>query len=348
MRKTTIGKLLSIGLAIAMLSGCGGGSAPASSAAATTAAATTAAATTAAASSEVDVSKITLKDIADANTYDSLLAKHKNWHIKCNLSQDNDQIAIKHYGVRYFNVYSEKDMAYMDVDYYEDGNEEHAIEHALYSDKGDYYINDLLQEGKKLGVIYYLMNDEDKKEIRIKSRKAPESRALFTYNEEEILDSIKDNGDGTLTVLTHAAMKEAYDPATLPDEWKEGRKEFAYKISKADLGLISLDNKIVTDNKTYDYMTEAVTYDTDRPEDLSKMLTLVDEFKNTKPDEPVYAKIVYDAGTDKEETFEYPEYRAFAITPWLRKGYKAYKDPEGTQPATDLIKPGTTLYAVKK
>ena len=335
MKKDTIVKLLSIGLAVVMLGGCGnaGTSAPASS--------SSAAETSS--SAAFDISKITIDDVVKANSYETLLSRHKNWSMVTNIKSDDSLNGVKLSGKYGESFYVEKDCLYYDVDAYKNDGDHHLKQYVLSNNLNSYYFSGDL----KMGIYFFAMPDGEKKEKRNKLNICPESAGLFVYNENEVYGSIKDNGDGTLTLSTHANLIDTYNPKMIPEEWKDAKKELTYILNKDNLEVQKTTTVIVSGEKTYDFESIEYSFDTDKPEPASKLLDMTKEYESGTPKDPMSVKIVYNSGTDKEETFSTTFDKAVSIRFITRDGYSLFADPAGKQ-ALSRLDNGMTIYAVKK
>ncbi len=129
----------------------------------------------------------------------------------------------------------------------------------------------------------------------------------------------------------------------------EGRKKvITYILEKDSLEIKKLTITIATNSKTYDLETEEIAYDADRPEMMTKLIDLSKEYKDAKPIEGKTIKVIYNAGTDKEEVYNIEKREAFSTLIMLREGYAPYKGPNGKEPLTTAPEPGMTMYAFKK
>lgn len=298
-----------------------------------------------------DIPDIKLEDIIEANSRDKIFSNHSNWLSEVKISEDDSGKAVKAYELFGFKCYHEKGISYFETDYLDDDMESHSYETSLFNGETDYYRNADLKNDQKLFVGWYAMSD-DEKEDALKSKFGhPDCFTPFTYSEDthETIDSVQDDNSGTLTVITYIPTELCPEIKNLPEEWEGGKVRYTYTLDKETLEMSEVVSEIVVDGKTYEFMTQKVTYDVDTPEGYNKMCDLVYAYKNDEIKEPRTLTVIYDPDTDDEESFRMTVDYAYRIFPNIRKGYSLYKDPKGKIPFTgsSTENADVTMFAIK-
>lgn len=295
-----------------------------------------------------EISKLTLEDLKEANSSEKIYSNHRNWLSENTVSEDNSGIAVKAYGVFDFKSYHEDGVAYFESDFLDEDGVSHKKEHSLFNGETDYYINVDPSDEKKMGIGWYCMSEDEKNEILMNKYAHPDSFIPFNYPEEEKLDSIKDNNDGTLTVITYIPTESCPEVINLPEEWKGGKVKYTYTFDKDTLEKKEIVTEIIADGKTYEFLTEKVFYDVDTPEGFDEISELVYSFKNDDPKNPKTLTVIYDPDTDDEETYRITVDKDFGIYTNIREGYSLYKDPKGNVPFTGSDRNSDiTMFAIK-
>lgn len=182
---------------------------------------------------------------------------------------------------------------------------------------------------------WYAMADGEREEMIWK----PEY--LFPYYNEEVMlkEEITDvavNEDGSLTVTLllgaedFAAFQEAYGNP-LPEEYAGMESLFVATVDAGTLEALVTEEYTVLGEEQEMLCRTELTYDAEIPEECAEMLSLAEEFRTAEPENPRTVTMIYDAGTEKEESFSVVTDRKFRVVPILREGYELYSDPEGTE-----------------
>ncbi|MCR5137140.1 MAG: hypothetical protein K6C12_08575 [Oscillospiraceae bacterium] len=181
---------------------------------------------------------------------------------------------------------------------------------------------------------WYVMSDMERENLIWK----PED--LFPVMYEEMvrkteLTDVTENEDGTLTLtcILHAddfaAAQEAYGNA-LPEEYAGMEDLLIYTVNAETLEILRQEEYTVLGEETSLISRVAFEYDAEQPEEAGEMLALAVEFRTSGVENSRTVTVIYDVGTDREESFSVVTDRRFRVVPILREGYQLFSDPEGT------------------
>jgi glutaredoxin len=248
-------------------------------------------------------------------------------------------------------MYQTPDVFYSDQVFYNEDIPDHRYREEGLRDKTEEYYLSTGDDGEKvLGKAWYVMSDEEKAERRLENYGSPESFNIISIDKDgnEKVVSTEDNGDGTLTVTTNMPADVCGDCVEVPEEWKDATVEYQYRVNKDNLELYELDAYILSGSERIDFLNEKVTYDVDEPEGYKAFRDYLDQYEKDKSPETRSIKVIYDPGTDMEETYEMTESLSCSIYPRYREGYSRYSDPEGKTPfQTSDGKRDVTVYCIK-
>ena len=280
---------------------------------------------------DTEASEVTFKDIVEANSADAAFSRHKNYFSETFIAQDGLDQNIKAYGMYGFTCYAEPGLKFYDRDYYDETtSDNHFRDNALLEETGSFYSWD--ENGKKIySKAWYAMSDEERAEKIIVLGNNPD-RDIIENDEEcgEHTVSSKDNGDGTLTVMTNAPIdRNGVDFSEVPDEWRGKDAEYHYIVDRNTLEIKEIDVYILTDDGPADYLTQIVTYDVEKPKGIAEMQEHADYMDSGNYENPRKITVIYDPGSEKEEIFETTADKSFKVTVWVRDGYGKYGDSEG-------------------
>lgn len=294
---------------------------------------------------------VTCEELGEANSYKSTFSRHKNCISEKAVAEDESDTAARAHGLFSTKMYHSPDVFYSDqVFYYEDIPDHRYREEGLRDKTEEYYLSTGDDGEEVLGKAWYVMSDEEKAERRLENYGSPESFNIISIDKDgnEKVVSTEDNGDGTLTVTTNMPADVCGDCVEVPEEWKDATVEYQYRVNKDNLELYELDAYILSGSERIDFLNEKVTYDVDEPEGYKAFRDYLDQYEKDKSPETRSLKVIYDPGTDKEETFETTESLSCLIYPRFREGYSRYGDPEGKTPFQSSDgKSDVTIYCIK-
>ncbi|SFG70310.1 hypothetical protein [Oribacterium sp. WCC10] len=155
-------------------------------------------------------SKLTLEKLSEANSLDKIFSNHKNWASEVKVSEDNSNMAVKAYGLYGFKVYSENGVTCFESDFLDEDGVSHNLQSSIFNGETDYYLDH--EDDKLMTVGWYVMSDDEKKDVLISKYAHPDCFVPFVYIEEagETIDSIQDNDDGTLTLITLSPVEKSF------------------------------------------------------------------------------------------------------------------------------------------
>ena len=262
--------------------------------------------------------KITMEAIIQANSSDILLSRYSS--LLNHMESDYPGL---------IDLYVASDFCY-----------EKNSEYLQLADTEDYW-NYMDVDGEMVLVYdWFAMSDEEKSEYRITTASYKEPVVNGSSSLKETIESIVDNGDGTLTVAT---ILKAEDSAELfredgneyPEAFYTSDQRLIYILDQETLEIHSCEQMVLAPDGDIPYVSYTITYNADQPEEMKTMIALVDEFKNGEKTSPRTITVVYDVGTEQEQTYSMTVDSKFKIIPYSRDGYDyAYTDPEKKEPYT--------------
>ena len=296
-----------------------------------------------------DLDSITLNDISIANAQEELFKRHDSISVQAMVVPDstyNFQAELYTFNSVYH--YITKDYVYSNLDYeglYDD--DDSISQDSIIAGHTGIFKKNLSNGGSEYAYSWYAMNDDD---TPLPAYNAVTfSTVQFNESYNETLTGIDDNGDGTITVHTTVSLNETPEVQSVPDNFENAIMNYAYVLDYETLELLSLKCYINNNNEEISFLEETVEYDVAPPEVCEE---LVEKLKTTdiigKDDNNSRTiTVIYDPGTDQEETFQIKvdnNYRVYTIP---KDGYEFYKDPEGKElPTAGDGKSDSTLYAL--
>ena len=249
--------------------------------------------------------KITTADLISANASDKLLESHEAVRMICN---DYDWSS---------DTYYTRDLCYIGYD------------DTAYIIDGD----DNWQYDKESGIfayMWYAMSVQEAEEARMK-------REYYLHQADrespEKVMQVKDNGDGTATVtttmdkeMTETLLRQDYDDE-LPEDYYGSTLKHIYTIDSASEVIRSSERFLVSADKEIPFGNTEMEYDGEMPELMKTMLDEVSAYKERMQNigTEKIVTVIYDEGTDHEESFDRivdPECQSAVM---VREGY-TYSD----------------------
>ena len=274
---------------------------------------------------------VTIEAIIDANSADALLANHGSVLTVVYGEYNEDSIYISaDYCANLYGDFNFMADAYDNWFYYDDG------------------------EQMRFAYRWFVMSEEEKLNTAILLSDFSEPVIGSEYTLLEKIENVEDNGDGTLTVTTRMESEYAseilrQEATVYPDEFYSADILSKYILDKESLEILSYAQYIDLPDNELPYVSVAVTHDPEQPEDLKAMIAFSDEFRSGEGDLKTVT-VVYDYGTDQEETYEMSADSEFRIIPVFKSGYDyIYTDPERKTPyvgAGDMF--DCTVYAFRE
>ena len=261
-----------------------------------------------------DYSNITTESIVTANDMRSLLARHKSVSIEFR-SSDSDEVSY---------VYVDADYLYQKI----------GITSVIVDNDAIWQIDDI--DGEMHPYYYWFaMNADEETEMRT----TPSEFAFIdsVNASRETIESIHDNRDGTLTVTTllnaeDTAESMSYYGQELPEGATKAEERTVYVVDGKTLENVSGSTTMVIDGKDDSVTYIEITYDVERPDDLKELEAYLKELKDGPNTSPRSVKIIYDYGTNMEQSYEITVDRDFRVITCSRSGYDyLYSDPEKTK-----------------
>lgn len=289
----------------------------------------------------------TMEDLAEANRRDNILKKHRNWYSEVKISDENSKMAVQAYGVYGFSCYNEDGVSYFESDFLAEDGVSHDKQTSFFNGETEYY---KASGDRLLNVSWFTISDDEKKEYLTAKSAHPECFSPFSCAEDsdEAIDTVTDDNDGKLTVITYTSAELCPEIINLPDEWKGGKVRYTYTFDKETLEISGLVCDVLVDGVSYDFLTQKNLYDIDTPEGFDKMCELVYNYKNENPKNPKTITVIYDPDTDEEESFRITVDCVYGIYPVIREGYSCYKDPKGKVPFIPAEgNNDVTIFAIK-
>lgn len=178
-------------------------------------------------------------------------------------------------------------------------------------------------EEKKPAIIFYAIPDAERDAL-ITAIPLPTLDDYSTPEEE--LQSVTDNRDGTLTVVTRLsadqlAARIERNRERFPEEYLGNPAETVYTLDAETLEVLALVDSVVVGDEKIVYSDETVEYDVSRPEGFDRILALRDEFGAVEEGHMRTLTVIYDAGTEAEEVYTLQINDSVLASPYLKDGY---------------------------
>lgn len=178
-------------------------------------------------------------------------------------------------------------------------------------------------EEKAPAIICYAMPDAERDAL-LAENTIPTLDIIATLKEE--VQSVTDHKDGTMTVITRLsgdqlAAKIERNQETFPEEYLGNPAETVYTLSAGTLEVLSVVDSVIVGNEKIIYSNETIEYDVSRPEYFDRILALRDEFSVAEEGHMRTLTVIYDAGTEAEETYTISVNENLLFSPYLKDGY---------------------------
>lgn len=268
--------------------------------------------TTTGSEAETDASDITMTALVEANDVETIHSRHTSMLLEYRIS-DSDEVVWE---------YADADYIYQMLD----GTD-------VLVGKEDVWQCDE-QDGEKTFYYYwYAMDEKEEAEMRI----TPSDYPLpidNPYTIRETIESVQENEDGTLTVITWSNAEDTKEYLESQQvECPEGAEQRTeYVVDRETLELVSVSSAVVVDGADALASTLNITYDVDQPEALKALAAQIEELKSGERTNERTITVIYDYGTDAEESYEIKADQSYRVIPVTRAGYDyLYSDPEKTE-----------------
>ena len=268
--------------------------------------------TTTGSEAETDAPDITMTALVEANDVETIHSRHTSMLLEYRIS-DSDEVVWE---------YADADYIYQMLD----GTD-------VLVGKEDVWQCDE-QDGEKTFYYYwYAMDEKEEAEMRI----APSDYPLpidNPYTIRETIESVQENEDGTLTVITWSNAEDTKEYLESQQvECPEGAEQRTeYVVDRETLELVSVSSAVVVDGEDALASILNITYDVDQPEALKALVAQIEELKNGERTNERTITVIYDYGTDAEESYEIKADQSYRVIPVTRTGYDyLYSDPEKTE-----------------
>ncbi|MBE7003732.1 MAG: hypothetical protein E7425_05520 [Ruminococcaceae bacterium] len=255
--------------------------------------------------------RITMNALIEANSTQSLLARHKSLLLEYGPADSDEKNCL----------YLDADYLYQKVGY-----------SSVVVDYDEIWQVDDVDGGKAFYYCWFAMDEAEEKERRTIPS---DFEFLDTVNtSREIIADIRDNKDGTLTLTTLLGAEDTAESMEYYDEeYPEGasrvEQRMEYVVDEKTLEIKASTTTMVVDGEDGDVTLITMTYDADRPDDLTSLAALIKELPHSEKTDPRTVKVVYDYGTDQEQTYEIVVEHDYRVITNVRRGYySVYSDPE--------------------
>lgn len=203
------------------------------------------------------------------------------------------------------------------------------------------------RESDMLAYMWYAMSDEERKENRMKQE---EYGIIGSDILMETVAQIEDNGDQTISIIiapgkenSEQLLRDSYED--LPKEYYSYELKSVYTVDADTRMLLSDKDILVSDSGDILLGEGNVEYNGEKPALMQKMQERIRVFKEREQN-PATKKIItviYDARTEREESFVRIVDKECFIAPIIREGYVS--DNETVTDADGTVH--VTLKAVK-
>ncbi|MBP3205799.1 MAG: hypothetical protein J6M66_10315 [Lachnospiraceae bacterium] len=223
----------------------------------------------------------------------------------------------------------DKTIHYLSEDYFYEEGEGYSFL-ADGEDNWEYTANNT--QGKKaMAYKWYVMDEAEKAERMILPSDYSDPVVDQIHTSKEKIQEIKDNGDGTLSVTT---VLSADDMNKLDgtDFYTEDLG-YEYVVNRDTLEIVSCDYAVTGDGGETYSLHYTVSHGAAQPENMKTMLDFIKQYESEAAQETRTITVVYDAGTDKEQTYQLEADQRYFISPILRTGYDhLYDNADKTTP----------------
>jgi len=178
-------------------------------------------------------------------------------------------------------------------------------------------------EKKKPATIFFAMPDAERDAL-IAATPIP-TLDVYTTMEEEV-QSVTENEDGTLTVVTRLsadqlAARIERNEESFPDEFLGNPAETVYTLDAGTLEVLSIIDSVLVGGEKIIYSNETAVYDASRPECYDRICALRNEFGAAEEGHMRTVTVIYDAGTEAEEIYTFNVNESVLVSPHLKDGY---------------------------
>ena len=298
---------------------------------------------TTAATDKTAASDVSIDQLISSNDLDSLMKKYDNVMLRGSSPYHPGHDVM---------IFTTKDYVYI---LYEGNEGEEEIVSSLYDDKNTF--NTIIKDGKPVfSYDWYAGADTDDEKMNPYSDNAGIISAVKTAKEK--ITDVKDHGDGTMTIST-SIDQDTYAQIMKEDAEETGEKvderlkncsfQSAYEVDAGTLEINSYTETILDEKgNTVQTIHNEVSKNIDQPQGFDEMVSQADELLNKTPQDPKTITVIYDAGSDKEETFSITTDKKFLVYVFGKDGYQFYDDPDKKElsKASDG-KSDRTMYAFK-
>ena len=239
----------------------------------------------------VNNANVTFDEVYNANTRDKIFSRHST--VLLNI---DDEVGLD-------RIYNEADFVCQSVDW-----------GLIYADKFEnwQYVD---IDGTKTAIkAWFAMDKADEDALREPLNSSPTIDWDVT---EDVLDSVTDNGDGTLTVAT-----------IIEHEGSDTKINRSYIVDAATLELKKFEYTVTENGKETVTHSVDVIYDEGRPDDITKFVDQIVTEKAVKNKNTRTITAIYDYDTEEQETYSLTFDQSIKVSPIFKPGYTAYLDPE--------------------
>ena len=262
----------------------------------------------------METDKITMEALASANAMDAVFSHHQS--VFCTVGD--------HFRTPWCYYY-EPGLYYESV--YGGGNT------YLLDGKGEWHLLDI--DGESVLQTIWLAATEEEQAAALIPPEAYSSVINPESTERETLLDVTDNGDGTVTVTTR--MMDEDVRTKLEEYGKEYSSDMSIEceyLAAADtLEILRILEYLVVGEERSLFLVSAICYDEAPPEKATVLQELKADYLTGTAADTRTLTVIYDAGTDAEETFELTTPQNVKVGLHFRAGYDyQYADPERTVP----------------
>ena len=268
--------------------------------------------------------QVTMERVAAANSVDALLSRHKSFLTEAVISAEYDEPFS-------WETYLEKDFVY--VPYRNNLSNLAPGELVAYLSDRNLGSGYLIASGNGEDLIFSVAFPAMSAEDYIQS--VPEDYSIINTEmtpTENILNIEPDKKNGVMNISTEL-----------------NGSNFQYILNYKTLEILSMEEKSVSNQQEETVIVLNVSYDAERPELAERMLRDMRESDEISNDSAKLT-IVYNPGTDSEESYSYIADKKFQISPILKDNYELCYDADGQEPFLDYgvsLKDGDViLYAI--
>lgn len=268
--------------------------------------------------------KVTLDQLAEANSVDALLSKYTNCYAT---------VEVRNRPYRGFGTYIDKDIFF--YEFYDPAPG--TWQTTVYFNGGQWFMRYGEDALPILAYNWYIMSDEEKYE---KYYRTGRHEFFEDYRlTEQVITEIEDTSETDGVIIMRTRSDDKYVQQYIDEyglhntQYWFAKLDHRYNFNPETLEIEYNKNFIHLQNgKVYTYYYSFLQHDVNQPDFMKMVMAIATETMNDDTPGMKTVTAIYDYGTDAEEIYTLPYNGRYAVTAVGREGYTAYLDPDRQQP----------------